>query len=416
MTPLPDDVQRVARAMLKDFESIMAEVTNRVWMQVPAYSDTLPQRDELGDRVQENILNVIVCLLEDRPPSRTELDRSRENGERRALQGVSEAAIIQSFRNAERTLIEVFSTWCARMQVKPANARLGQQEMIGHLDALEGAMTESFTAMRKQISNNNVLTEPDLVNRLVSGKPISPTELEHLAGLFGLRDVQQTRFVGVCAVMAGAPDERLLVRVRHHLVSQLQAATGMPILSGTVLTDHGLHAAVFTLPWTDDVALLARTMEAAIAERQIGIAIRAALGDATTGLAQAGSSCRQAIAALEVGLAVDEARTAIVYSDVLLEVLAMRDPVITRQLHERYIGPLAAHDFLEETLRVHLDTDQSIAETAARLRVHKNTVVYRIRRIQELTGLDLHTVRDIARATLAIEGTRLGIVDGPTPG
>ena len=35
--------------------------------------------------------------------------------------------------------------------------------------------------------------------------------------------------------------------------------------------------------------------------------------------------------------------------------------------------------------------------------MHKNTVAYRMKRIQEITGLDVHSVRDLARIVLALE-------------
>ncbi len=407
---MPEDVIRVARAMLKDLPTLMSEVTNRVWMHVPTFSDVLMQRDELGDRVEENVLNVIMCLLEDRPPSRFELNRSAENGERRALQGVSHAALVQSFRNAERTLTEVFGTWSTKMQVKPANARLGSRTMIGYLDQLEDAMVQAFIEMQEKITTRTVLTEPDLVNRLVAGQPIGPQELEALASALGLHDISSTRFVGVCAVLTEAVSARELAQVRHHIVAELHASTGKAVLSGTVLTEQGLHAAVFTLPWAEDVASLAATLTIALGQRKFGLSVLAAVGEPQFGLSLAGDSCRQAISALAVGRARNSARTTIVYSEVLLEVLAMRDAVIIRQLYEKYIGPLAFHDFLEETLRCFLDTNQSIAETALRLRIHKNTVTYRIHRIEELTGLDLHLARDVARAVIAFEGVTLGAV------
>lgn len=407
---MPPDVLRVARAMLSDLPALMSEATDRVWMQVPMYSDVLLERTELGDRVEENLGNVISCLLEDREPSSFELERSAQNGQRRALQGVSHAALVQSFRNAERILTEAFAIWSAKMQVKPANARLGSRAMIGYLDQLEHAMVQAFIEMQEKITTRTVLTEPDLVNRLVAGQPIAPVELETLASALALHDISTTRFIGVCAIPTEVVSARELAQVRHHIVAELHAVTKKPVLSGTVLTDQGLHAAVFTLPWEGDVSSLAATLTATLSQRKIGVSVLAAVGEPRYGLSLAGESCRQAIAALSVGRALDKERTAIIYSDVLLEVLAMRDSVVVRQLYERYVGPLASHDLLEETLRCFLETNQSIAETALLLRIHKNTVTYRIRRIEDLTGLDLRLARDVARAVIAFEGVALGTV------
>jgi hypothetical protein len=408
VNPVTDDVQRVARAMLKDFDAIMSEVSDQVWQHVPAYSSILLERDDLSDRVQGNILNVIMCVLEDRPPSKAELARSAQNGERRALQGVSQASIIQSFRWAERVLGETFQTWCARMQVKPASARTGRTTMIGHLDRLEQAMLESFGAMQKQITTQNALTEPTLMNRLATGASIAPAEVAQLAGVLGVEGVDDTRFVGIAAIMTDRVDDTELQRVRHHLVFQLRAATGGTVLSGNVQTDSDLHVAVFALAWERPTAELAPLVTAAIGTALLRHPVRAAVGESRTGLVQVGASCRQAIQTIEATRTTAVERETVLYRDSLLEIIARRDPAITRELHERYIGPLAGHEFLEETLRSYIANDLSLGDTAEQLHVHKNTIGYRVRRIQEITGLDLHVVRDLARIVLALEGSPQG--------
>jgi DNA-binding PucR family transcriptional regulator len=40
--------------------------------------------------------------------------------------------------------------------------------------------------------------------------------------------------------------------------------------------------------------------------------------------------------------------------------------------------------------------------TSAALHVHRNTLAYRLRRIQEIAGLDLDDPRDLARVYLAL--------------
>ena len=172
-----------------------------------------------------------------------------------------------------------------------------------------------------------------------------------------------------------------------------------------------MSIAAFAVPYAYAPEALAELTDAAISEVQPGLRALAAIGSPRIGLSEAGSSCREAISTLEVGRAQGVHSRTIIYSEVLLEVLALRNPMIMRQLHDEYIRPLSTYDFLEETLRCFLETDQSIAKTALRLRVHKNTVIYRVRRIQELTGLDLHLVRDVARAVLAIEGAAFAAAD-----
>ncbi|MFF2143957.1 PucR family transcriptional regulator [Kitasatospora sp. NPDC058190] len=72
---------------------------------------------------------------------------------------------------------------------------------------------------------------------------------------------------------------------------------------------------------------------------------------------------------------------------------------VTAAFHTRLLAPLTAHDeqngvSLLGTLAVFLDHDGSWARTAESLHIHVNTVHYRIRRIEELTGRDLARLRD----------------------
>ncbi|MBO3103883.1 hypothetical protein [Cellulomonas fengjieae] len=79
---------------------------SRIHTAVPSYSELLLDRNDLSERNREHVLVVLTCLLEGRDPSDTELERSARNGERRALQGVSQVAVIQSFRTAAAALAE----------------------------------------------------------------------------------------------------------------------------------------------------------------------------------------------------------------------------------------------------------------------------------------------------------------------
>ena len=58
------------------------------------------------------------------------------------------------------------------------------------------------------------------------------------------------------------------------------------------------------------------------------------------------------------------------------------------------VSPLADYDLrrdsdLIKTLRVYFDTGTNASETADRLFLHRNSLLYRLERIQDLTSLDL---------------------------
>ena len=73
-------------------------------------------------------------------------------------------------------------------------------------------------------------------------------------------------------------------------------------------------------------------------------------------------------------------------------------------------GPQPATAELRATLRAYYECEQSLVRTAARLYLHRNTVVYRLRRIEQLLGrpvgadaLELHAALDLA-ANLGLDG------------
>lgn len=84
------------------------------------------------------------------------------------------------------------------------------------------------------------------------------------------------------------------------------------------------------------------------------------------------------------------------------------DRVVRRAMVERVLGPVLdqdgpSSDRLTETLRVWLQSGQRAGVAAQRLHVHPHTVVYRLHRIEQLTGHDLSSPAVVAEAWLALE-------------
>jgi sugar diacid utilization regulator len=88
--------------------------------------------------------------------------------------------------------------------------------------------------------------------------------------------------------------------------------------------------------------------------------------------------------------------------------LATVPPSVLRSFRERLLGPLLAYDDqhraeLLPTLREFLACSGSWNACAVRMYVHVNTVRYRIRRIEELTGRDLSRLDDQVDFFLALQ-------------
>ncbi|WP_433754621.1 helix-turn-helix domain-containing protein [Nocardia sp. CA-135398] len=117
-----------------------------------------------------------------------------------------------------------------------------------------------------------------------------------------------------------------------------------------------------------------------------------AVGDPATGLDGFRRTFHDAQSARTVAVT-KRAHGLTVYSEVALSgLLAERVPEV-QAWARRVLGALMDEDEtsarLRETVRVFLDTRGSYTDAAARLHVHKNTVHYRVRKVEELLGHSL---------------------------
>ncbi|HEX5994461.1 MAG TPA: PucR family transcriptional regulator ligand-binding domain-containing protein [Jiangellales bacterium] len=75
---------------------------------------------------------------------------------------------------------------------------------------------------------------------------------------------------------------------------------------------------------------------------------------------------------------------------------------------ENFLAPLLSYDErvkgdLVKTLRAYLRADAQPGQTASRLHIHRNTLRYRLSRIEQLLGIDLDRVDDLVACSLAFQ-------------
>jgi DNA-binding PucR family transcriptional regulator len=130
---------------------------------------------------------------------------------------------------------------------------------------------------------------------------------------------------------------------------------------------------------------------------------QAGAGQLTCGLSEltrwpelAPQALRQAQHAIDLGVRLGRAGQTICYEELGIYRLLLQvgDMQQLRQFAEDVLGSLLDYDArhkvdLVGTLSVYLNQHESLKQTARVLRVHVNTVTYRIQRIEQLTSLDL---------------------------
>lgn len=126
--------------------------------------------------------------------------------------------------------------------------------------------------------------------------------------------------------------------------------------------------------------------------------IKVAVGTLASGIdgfRQSHHEAYQAAELLRVGAAGPASVTW--YADVELAVMLSRDPALARAFVARELGPLAAGSSsaaeLRETVAVYLACDRSLVRAAEILHVARNTVAYRVKKVEQETGRDLRVRR-----------------------
>jgi hypothetical protein len=176
--------------------------------------------------------------------------------------------------------------------------------------------------------------------------------------------------------------------------------------------------ALCTVPWGatgQSLAVLVRlrspevrTPALAAAQRLLGEGARAAgVGEPRTGLGDLATSWREASAAARAALAEQALGPVAEWSRIGPYRLLTSLPAETA--HDPAVRPLLspAHRELARTAEIYLDRAGQAGRTAAELGIHRQTLYYRLSRVEQLTGLDLDDGEDRLLLHMALKGARL---------
>ncbi|RSN39668.1 PucR family transcriptional regulator [Streptomyces sp. WAC 04229] len=137
--------------------------------------------------------------------------------------------------------------------------------------------------------------------------------------------------------------------------------------------------------------------------------LRIGVGSPVDGLAAVGDARRLADTALEI---CPSAGGTVRLADELPAALVVSSPELGRALADRVLGPLlrleaADREVLLDTLTTWLDCDGSAQRAGERLYCHRNTVLNRLRRCEQLTGRSLARPADVVEISLALTARRV---------
>jgi DNA-binding PucR family transcriptional regulator len=100
------------------------------------------------------------------------------------------------------------------------------------------------------------------------------------------------------------------------------------------------------------------------------------------------------------------------YEQQPIAILLASVPELARNIADAVLGPVLAlpapdRKSLLDTMRAWFAEHGSATATAARMHMHRNTVHYRLRRVETLTGRDFTKPTDVGELHLALESIRI---------
>ena len=134
--------------------------------------------------------------------------------------------------------------------------------------------------------------------------------------------------------------------------------------------------------------------------------VRIAFGTVVSELKEVSKSYKEARMALDVGKIFFEEQNIVAYSTLGIGRLIYQLPIpLCKMFIKEIFGDRSTEDFDEETLTTinkFFENSLNVSETSRQLYIHRNTLVYRLDKLQKSTGLDLRVFEDAITFKIAL--------------
>jgi len=182
------------------------------------------------------------------------------------------------------------------------------------------------------------------------------------------------------------------------------------VSSGDYLTEVDEHSVILVklLEGEDDYRQLEESARTAVdmLNMEAMIKVRASYGTIVTELKDLSKSYKEARMAMDVGRIFYAERYVISYNELGIGRLIYQLPLsLCRMFIQEVFGTTQPVDFdneLQTTINIFLENSLNVSETARKLFVHRNTLVYRIEKLQKSCGLDIRTFDDAMTLKIAM--------------
>ena len=403
-TAVADVILDRVEARVGEIGALLAE---RYRTEIPDYG-LLSSRAFANDLVTMAITNFEELVADVRAGSSVpeeRLERFRASAARRADQGVSIHALLHAYRLWGQTAWEEI---LRAVDVADPRECVAALEMAGrvmaHVDTVSTAVAAAYLDAVAGVGDGRDVIRRDLLELLISGQAQSEDAKRKAMALnfdaCSDHVVVVARGVGRASLAISALRDALAL-ARAHLRPASDA-----LLVG--LREEEL-VALYPVAGRAECKILERQAQefaAALDGFCVGIGCR---HEGVEGVARSYAEAQEAPA---IAMSTGTGGRAIGFGDVALDHI-IRTSAHSEALLADILTPIREYDQarranLVPTLRAYFDTGFNLTRSAAALNVHPNTVVYRLRRIAELTGRDTADPNDLLLLVLGLKLDELG--------
>lgn len=364
--------------LLPNPQALIERMLTSMRAEVPAYADL--SGSDLLPAANTSIEQILLAITESRTLTEDELALLREHGAARARQGVSGEEMFHGWQIAIQVALADMSASGRDAGISDAALLDLMQTFLGVSDVSIRALMQGHREAEAELARQEQRSHADLVRGILFGT-LTSTAVRVRCEAYGL-DMDRDYYA-----LRARPTSELPV-------IELERALG---LTSGAARRNGLTAVI-----DGDVAGFVAQPPRITVTTAVGIG-------AASRLDRLENSFRQATRAMTTATAFDFVGVHDLASLGLLPAV-LADDEIGDQLVQRYIAPLGEDDaasVLTETVRHYLTNGMRADITAQELFVHHNTVRYRLRRFEELTGTNLRDPNSALEAWWALQRVRL---------
>lgn len=402
-----EKIQRAWSALIDRADSIADSITLALIEQEPAYlaSATPDIAGEIRRSTREHIRQGLRTLSGVSAADDNTREVWRRTGRERARQGIPMELVLKAYTLGSRTLWEelVHARDRRRSDIDEHLLLVAGQQLWRALDGQYETLVDAYRRESARMQQRDLANVLVVLDGLRSGRGGDPSFVLEARATLGLSASQQIACVVGPVDDQGSPP----LTAPEDALDQIGAVSHWNIRDGhqfalVALTKGSLNSVVDAL--------------AARAVGPVGVA------HSPDGVSSFAAAYR--LATLTADTISEEAGVALA-TDRLPRVIMAADEESSDLLVRHALGNMWTHPepqrgTLLETLAHVLASDGSPTNAAKVLYCHRNTVIYRVRRIEELTGKDLTDPRDRLLLTLALVRTghwvrAVGQGDSTTP-